>query len=29
MILEATKQGLGSVWVCYFDPDIITKEFNN
>ena len=28
MMLEATELGLGSVWVCYFNPDIIRKEFH-
>lgn len=28
MMLEATKLGLGTVWVCYFDPAIIRKDFN-
>lgn len=28
MMLEATEQGLGSVWICYFKPDIVKKEFN-
>ncbi len=28
MMIEATELGLGSVWVCYFKPDIIKKEFN-
>lgn len=28
MMMEATELGLGSVWVCYFKPDIIRKEFN-
>ena len=28
MMLEATESGLGSVWICYFQPDIIRKEFN-
>jgi nitroreductase len=28
MMIEATELGLGSVWVCYFKPDIIQKEFN-
>ena len=28
MMLEATELGLGSVWVCYFKPDIIRKEFH-
>lgn len=27
MMLEATELGLGTVWVCYFKPDIIKKEF--
>ena len=27
MMLEAAELGLGSVWVCYFNPDIIKKEF--
>lgn len=28
MMLEATELGLGTVWVCYFDPTILRKEFN-
>ncbi len=28
MMLEATELGLGTVWICYFKPDIIKKEFN-
>lgn len=28
MMLQATELGLGSVWVCYFKPDVISKEFN-
>jgi nitroreductase len=28
MMLEATELGLGSVWICYFKPDIIKTEFN-
>lgn len=28
MMLEAAEQGLGSVWICYFDPEVIKKEFN-
>lgn len=28
MMLQATELGLGSVWVCYFKPDVICKEFN-
>lgn len=27
MMLEATELGLGSVWICYFKPEIIKKEF--
>lgn len=27
MMLEATDLGLGSVWVCYFKPDVIRSEF--
>lgn len=26
MMLEATAQGLGSVWICYFRADILKKE---
>ncbi len=28
MMLEATELGLGTVWICYFDPEVISKEFN-
>ena len=28
MMLEAHDLGLGSVWICYFKPDIIKNEFN-
>ena len=28
MMLEATNQGVNSVWVCNFKPDIIRAEFN-
>lgn len=28
MMMEATELGLGSVWICYFKPDIIKQEFN-
>lgn len=28
MMLQATELGLGSVWVCYFQPDVIKCEFN-
>lgn len=27
MMMEATDLGLGSVWVCYFKPDILKTEF--
>lgn len=27
MMLEATDLGLGSVWICYFEPDILRSEF--
>lgn len=28
MMMEATELGLGTVWICYFDPEVISKEFN-
>ena len=28
MMLEATELGLGTVWVCYFKPDVIKEEFH-
>ena len=28
MMLQATELGVGSLWVCYFDPKVIRKEFN-
>lgn len=28
MMMEATELGLGTVWVCYFDPEVISREFN-
>ncbi|MDO5299667.1 MAG: nitroreductase family protein [Clostridia bacterium] len=28
MMLEATELGLGTVWICYFKPDVIRKEFD-
>lgn len=28
MMLEATELGLGTIWICAFDPSIIKKEFN-
>lgn len=27
MMLEAADLGLGSVWICYFKPDVIREEF--
>lgn len=27
MMMEATDLGLGSVWVCYFKPDVLRAEF--
>ncbi|MDP4128334.1 MAG: nitroreductase family protein [Bacillota bacterium] len=28
MMLQATELGLGTVWVCNFDPKVIKQEFN-
>jgi nitroreductase len=28
MMMEATALGLGSVWICGFDPEVISREFN-
>lgn len=28
MMLQATDLGLGTLWVCYFDPAVIRNEFN-
>lgn len=28
MMLQATELDLGSVWICYFKPDVIKQEFN-
>jgi nitroreductase len=28
MMLQATQLGLGTVWICYFDPETIKEEFN-
>lgn len=27
MMMEATELGLGSVWVCYFQPEVIKRNF--
>lgn len=27
MMLAATYLGLGTVWICFFNPDVIAKEF--
>lgn len=27
MMLAATELGLGSVWICYFKPEVIRREF--
>lgn len=27
MMLQATELGLGSVWVCFFKPDVLREEF--
>lgn len=27
MMLQATELGLGSVWICYFKPEVISREF--
>lgn len=27
MMLQATELGLGSVWICYFKPDVLCQEF--
>lgn len=27
MILQATELGLGSVWICFFKPDVLRQEF--
>lgn len=27
MMLQAAELGLGSVWICYFKPDVLSKEF--
>lgn len=28
MMLTATELGLGSIWICFFEPDVVKKEFN-
>jgi nitroreductase len=28
MMLQATELGLGSLWICYFKPDVIRTEFS-
>lgn len=28
MMLQATELGLGSVWICWFKPDVIREEFS-
>ncbi len=28
MMLQATELGLGTVWVCYFNPQLIRADFN-
>jgi nitroreductase len=28
MMLQATELGLGTVWVCYFNPELIRADFN-
>lgn len=28
MMLQATELGLGSVWICYFKPDVLKKDFS-
>lgn len=27
MMLEATQLGLGSLWICHFQPDVLAREF--
>lgn len=27
MMLQATQLGLGTLWVCYFKPDVLRREF--
>lgn len=28
MMLQATELGLGTLWVCHFNPEVLKKEFN-
>lgn len=28
MMLQATELGLGTVWICYFKPDVLKAEFH-
>lgn len=28
MMHQATELGLGSVWICYFKPDVLSREFD-
>ena len=28
MMLQATELGLGSVWICFFKPDVLREEFS-
>ena len=28
MMIQATELGLGTVWVCYFEPDVLRQEFS-
>lgn len=28
MMLQATELGLGTVWICYFKPDVLKAEFS-
>lgn len=28
MMLQATDLGLGSLWICYFKPDVLKQDFN-
>lgn len=28
MMLQAADLGLGSLWICYFKPDVLKQDFN-